>query len=77
MEPIYRIDDLRAKVLGLLRERKCSMPRGEIAMALTLPLWAVTTALQSLDEAQQVVDVGGAWMAVDMVQDQSKVWSAI
>ncbi|MFA5900551.1 MAG: hypothetical protein WC829_15735 [Hyphomicrobium sp.] len=47
MDEIYRVEELRLKVLKLLRERGTPMKSGPICLALGLPLWAVTAALES------------------------------
>lgn len=47
MDEIYRVEELRLKVLNLLRDRGTPMKSGPICMALSLPLWAVSAALES------------------------------
>ena len=46
MDEIYRVEELRLKVLNLLRQRG-RMKSGPICVALGLPFWAVTAALDS------------------------------
>lgn len=54
-DQIFRVEDLRKKVLDLLRTKVQPMKSGGIAMALGLPLWAVFTALDSAVVAELVV----------------------
>lgn len=46
-DQIFRVEELRERVLKLLRERGTPMKSGPICLALGLPLWAVTAALES------------------------------
>ncbi|MDP1530288.1 MAG: hypothetical protein Q8M05_12980 [Rhodoferax sp.] len=46
-DQIFRVEELRERVLKLLRERGTPMKSGPICLALGLPLWAVTAALDS------------------------------
>ena len=47
MDEIYRVEELRLRVLNLLRKQGAPMKSGPICLALGLPLWAVTSALDS------------------------------
>ena len=46
MDEIYRVEELRLRVLNLLR-KEGPMKAGDICMKLTLPYWAVSSALDS------------------------------
>ena len=46
MDEIYRVEELRERVLKLLRQRG-RMKSGAICLLLGLPFWAVTAALDS------------------------------
>lgn len=55
---VYRVEELRLRVLNLLREQE-PMKTGAICLALGVPLWAVFAALESAVLAKLVVYVPG------------------
>lgn len=55
MDEIYRVEELRERVLNLLRKEGVPMKSGPICLALGLPLWAVTAALESAQKGGMVM----------------------
>lgn len=72
-EPVYRIDELQAKVFGLLKERGRHLSSGEVAACLNLPLWAVDRAMEAGLAAGQVhFSRGLGWYAVPDEQPEAR-----
>lgn len=64
-EPVFEIDALKKRVLELLRRHDSYMPRGSVALALEVPLWAADAALESAYLAKEAeFSAGAGWRAV-------------
>lgn len=59
MDQVYRIGDLRDKVLLLLRKRAKAMTAGELTEVLGLPYWAVKAGVEAAQLSGLAVYVPG------------------
>lgn len=76
VDQVYRIGDLRDKVLTLLRKTGRVMSAGEIAEALSLPYWAAKAGIDSAQAGGLAVYVFGAGYEVESKQHLALVDSA-
>lgn len=65
VNPVYRIETLRDKVVALLRKQKTAISRDLMAIQLELPTWAVDAGLESAMKGQLVTFAAGDgwWIA--------------
>lgn len=64
-QQVFEIEAVRKRCLDLLRKEDRTMPAGEIAMQLGLPLWAVNSGLDSARVAGLARFTGGAGWGLD------------
>lgn len=69
MDAVYRIEDLRARVVALLRKEKKAITAGAIAVKLQLPFYAVQAGLESalVGELVEFASPDGWWIKAGVV----------
>lgn len=58
-DQVYRIGDLRDKVVAMLRKERAAVSAGAICLRLALPYWAVKAGIESAVAGNLIVYVPG------------------
>lgn len=77
MDQVYRIGDLRDKVLLLLRKRAKAMTAGELTEVLGLPYWAVKARVEAAQLGGLAVYVQGEGYEIASKEHQAGVNKAL
>lgn len=77
MDQVYRIGDLRDKVLLLLRKRAKAMTAGELTEVLGLPYWAVKAGVEAAQLAGLAVYVPGVGYEIASKEHEAGVNKAL
>lgn len=72
-DEVYRVEELRLKVLDELR-RSQPMKAGALCLALKVPLWATFAAIESAVKAELVTYVPG--VGYELTSEPETDWSA-
>lgn len=76
MDQVYRIGDVRDKVLAVLRRKARVVSAGDLACELGLPYWAVKSGVEAAQLAGLAVYVPGAGYEIASKEHQAGVNAA-